>query len=87
MIYHTTYTYLIRPLQSLLDLVLDDAVFRINAGDVVDGLGLAANALAELDCLLREAIRRNLGVRINLHPEDICEVEEVWNFFLEQVSK
>ena len=80
-------THLVRPLQSLLDLLLDDVIGRVYAANVVDGLGLAANALAELDCLLREAIRRNLGVRINLHPEDICEVEDVWNFCLEQVSK
>ena len=70
---HNLNPYLICPVQCLLDLVLDDAVFRVNAGNVVHSLGLAANTPAELNGLLREAIRRDLGLGINLYPEKICD--------------
>ena len=61
--------YLIRPLQSLLDLFLDGVVCRIDAGNVVDSLRLAADAPAKLDGLLREAVRRNLRLGVDLHSE------------------
>ena len=61
-------TYLVCPLQSFLDLVLNDVIRRVDAGNIVDGLCLAADAPAVRGRLLREAVRGNLGLGVNLHP-------------------